>query len=339
VRISAPKTVIITGGSSGIGRCTAGLFVQKGWRVGLIARGEAGLLDAAQQLRAAGATVAMAVADVTCSAALRDAASYIVAQLGPPDLWINCAGNGVYGRFEAVPEAEFNHVTAVTYTGTVNGTRVALALMAGRDAGTILNVCSATAFHGLPLMASYAGAKAAVRAFAQSLRAEMRMQRSPLRLCTVFPPAVNTPFFAHAVSHMGWPARPAPPVYQPEVVAAGIYLAARLAPPEMAITGTATLFGLACRFTPGLIAYCMTQLGFDGQLTRDPGAGDLQSATLFAPSDQPSPVHGPFGGSARQRSSLLWLRSRIGILARHTDAGASEVQTAATQQAALLPRG
>ena len=36
---NAASVVIITGGSSGIGRCTAGLFAQRGWRVGLIARG------------------------------------------------------------------------------------------------------------------------------------------------------------------------------------------------------------------------------------------------------------------------------------------------------------
>jgi len=179
--------------------------------VGLIARGEAALAAAAAALRETGAQAATAVADVTASAALRDAADAIVTELGPPDVWINCAGNGVYGRFTTVPEAQFDRVTAVTYGGTVNGCRVALALMGPRQRGTIVNVCSAMAFHGLPLMSSYAGAKAAVRGFAQALQAELRMERSRVRVCTVFPPAVNTPFFSHAVSHMGWPARPAPP--------------------------------------------------------------------------------------------------------------------------------
>ena len=301
------RTVIITGGSSGIGRCTAVLFARHGWRIGLIARGGAGLAAAAAEARAAGGEAAIAIADVTVSAALGAAADAIVAELGPPDVWINCAGNGVYGRFSSVPEAQFEQVTAVTYGGTVNGCRVALALMAPGGRGTIVNVCSAVAFHGLPMMTSYAGAKAAVRGFAQALRAELRIEGSAIRVSTIFPPAVNTPFFSHAVSYMGWPARPVPPVYQPEVVAAGIHLAVSLGRAEMVVSGTAAAFCLVSRLSPRLVGFLMTRLGLDGHVTRDPEAERLQEPTLFAPSAVASPIHGPFGRYARRRSFQLWL--------------------------------
>lgn len=308
--------VIITGGSSGIGRCTAGLLARRGWRVGLIARGAVGLAAAAGDIIALGGRCAVAVADVADGVALHEAASAIVAVLGPPDVWINCAGNGVYGRFSDVPAEEYDRVTAVTYGGTVNGCRVALALMAPRGQGTIVNVCSAIAFHGMPLMTSYAGAKAAVRGFAQSLRAELRIARSAIKVSTVFPPAVNTPFFSHAVSHMGWPARPAPPVYQPEVVAAGICLAARQGRPEFLVTWVVVAFNLAQRLSPALIAWTMTRLGFDGQVTRDPDAAALVRPTLFLPSEEASPVHGAFGGRARGFSSQQWLDATLSRLFR-----------------------
>lgn len=309
-------TLVITGASSGIGRCTAVLFARDGWRVGLIARGESGLAAVAADVRAAGGRAAVAVADVTVSSALRAAGDAIVAELGPVDVWINCAGNGVYGRFTTVPEAQFDQVTAVTYGGTVNGCRVALALMAPQGRGTIVNVCSAVAFHGLPLMTSYAGAKAAVRGFAQALQAELRIERSRIRISTVFPPAVNTPFFSHAVSYMGWPARPVPPVYQPEIVASGIHLAVSLGRPEMVISGTAAAFSFAARVSPRLVAFLMTRLGFDGQTTHDPEAARLQEPTLLAPSAEASPVHGPFGRHARRRSVQLWLYRAVLIVAR-----------------------
>ena len=305
------RVVVITGGSSGLGRCTARHFAQRGWSVGLIARGEAGLAATAADVRSAGSAAAFAVADVTNSGALQEAAGLIESALGPADVWINCAGNGVYGRFATVPEAEFEQVTAVTYGGTVNGCRVALGLMRARGRGTIVNVCSAVAFHGLPLLTSYAGAKAAVRGFAQALRAELRMEGSRIRVATVFPPAVNTPFFSRAVSHMGWPARPAPPVYQPEIVAAGIYLAAIEGPGELVVSGTAALFALVSRLSPSLIAFAMTRIGFDGQLTRDPGAAQLEGPALFGPRLDPSPTHGPFGARARRWSLQLWLSQRL----------------------------
>ncbi len=300
------RTVIITGGSSGIGRCAAAHFARRGWRVGLIARGEAGLAAAAADVRQAGATAATAVADVTDPAGLHAAAEALAVRLGVPDVWVNCAGNGVYGRFAAVPQAEFDQVTAVTYGGTVNGCRVALGLMRPAGRGTVVNVCSAIAFHGLPLMTSYAGAKAAVRGFAQSLRAELAMEGSRIRVSTVFPPAVNTPFFSHAPSHMGWPARPAPPVYQPEVIAAGIHLAATTGRAELLVSGTVAAFCLLTRLSPRLTGFLMCRLGFDGQLTRDPAAARAECPTLFAPSAHASPVHGPFGAAARRTSTQLW---------------------------------
>ncbi len=298
--------MIITGGSSGIGRCTAMQFARKGWRVGLIARGEAGLDETASDLMAEGAIAATAIADVATSCALKEAAQSIVGKIGLPDVWINCAGNGVYGAFGTVPEIEFERVTAVTYSGTVNGCRVALELMKPRGYGTIVNVCSATAFHGLPLMTSYAGAKAAVRGFTQALRAELRIERSPIRVCTVFPPAVNTPFFAHASSHMGWPAQPAPMVYQPEVVAKGIHFAAIHGTPEMVVSGTATAFALISRVSPELTAFLMSRLGFDRQQSREPRAEWPEASTLFEPSCRASPIHGQFDYRAKRYSLQMW---------------------------------
>jgi short-subunit dehydrogenase len=311
--------VVITGGSSGIGRCTAIHFARMGWRVGVIARGEAGLDATADDIRGAGAVAATAVADVADSRALKDAATAIAAALGTPDIWINCAGNGVYGQFADVTEDEFDRVTAVTYGGTVHGCRIALEMMAPRHRGTIVNVCSGAAFHGLPLMTSYAGAKAAVRGFAQALRAELRIAGSPIRVATVFPPAVNTPFFAHAPSHMAWPARPAPCVYQPEVVAAGIYVAAMRGQAEMLISGTVTAFALMTRLSPGLAAYLMVKLGFDRQQCQDSAVLPYAASTLFAPLSCASPVHGAFGHRARRRSLQMWVLSNrwgLSLLAR-----------------------
>ncbi|WP_158802093.1 MULTISPECIES: SDR family oxidoreductase [unclassified Acidisoma] len=310
----APRVVVITGGSSGIGRCAATLFARRGWRVGLIARGALGLAAAAAEVTAAGGVAATAVADVTDSAALGNAADDLAATLGPIDAWVNCAGNGVYGRFLDVPEDQFRQVTEVTYLGAVNGTRIALLAMQPRNRGTIVNVCSGVAFHGLPLMTSYSGAKAALRGFAQALRVELAIEHSRIRLSAVFPPAINTPFFSHAASHMGWPARPVPPVYQPEVAAEGVYLAATTGRAEVIVSGTMSLFSLLTRAAPVWTGFIVRRLGIEGNLTRDPAALRLQECTLFAPSVIPGGMHGPFGHRARRWSmqmALQKLRARI----------------------------
>ena len=302
------RVVVITGGSSGIGRCTARVFARRGWKVGLIARGTPGLAAAAEDVRLAGAIGAVAVADVADSAALERAADSLAAALGPFDAWINAAGNGVYGRLLDVPEEEYRRVTDVTYMGTVNGTRTALRRMLPRDHGTIVNVCSGIAFHGLPLMTSYVGAKAAVRGFGQSVRAELKLSRSRVHVGTVFPPAVNTPFFSHSPSYMGFPSRPVPPVYQPEIVAQALYLAATGRCREMTVSSIVLAFSLVSRLSPTLAAWLTERLRFDSLLSRDPAAVAAEAHSLFTPPQRVFGVHGPFGDRARGWSAQVWLR-------------------------------
>lgn len=309
------RVVIITGASSGIGRCTAALFSRRGWQVGLIARSGPGLDAVRRDLALTGGSAVAAIADVADAAALERAADHLEDALGPVDAWVNCAGNGVYGRFVDVPEAEFNRVTAVTYLGTVNGTRVALRRMLPRGAGVVVNVCSAIAFRGMPLLSSYSGAKQAIRGFTRAVRCELRRDGSRVRLTTLYPPAVNTPFFSHAASHMDEPPRPMWPVYQPEVVAGSIHLAVKAYRPEMQVGGITVLFALATRFVPRLVDMAILRLGSAGQTTGCPEAARLRKPTLFAPSPDPSDVRGPFGDGARACSMQMWASRRRATLA------------------------
>jgi short-subunit dehydrogenase len=300
--LKAAPVVVITGASSGIGRATAARFARYGWRVGLIARGEAGLREACRDVERHGVMAMLATADVTDMAALEAAAVIIESTLGTIELWINCAGNGTYGRFLDTPADQFQRVTEVTYLGTVNGTRAALQRMLPRNRGRVVNVCSGIAFHGMPLLSSYSGAKHAVRGFDQSVRAELAQDGSRVGITTVYPPAVNTPFFDHAISHMGQPGRPMAPIYQPEIIAEAIHLAVLTGRCEMPVSFTTILFSYAVRLVPGLVTFGIRRLGYEGQLTSQAASLARHSPTLFAASGKASPVHGAFDAQARSGS-------------------------------------
>lgn len=310
--------VIITGASSGIGRSTAVAFARRGWRVGLIARGHTALESARMEIEQAtqnlsnqtdqtAASVAFASADVSDYDALEAATAKIEAALGVPDAWINCAGTGTFGRFLDSSPQEFKRVTDVTYMGAVNGTRVALARMMPLDRGCIVNVCSAVAFHGMPLLASYSGAKHALRGFDQAVRAELAQDGSRVRLTSVFPPAVNTPFFDHAISHMGALGRPMSPVYQPHVVAEAIYLAATTRRQEILISFTTVLFAAAVRLMPSVVSRAIRRLGYEGQLTNDQAARARHEPTLYNASTSASASRGGFDAISRPSSVQVTL--------------------------------
>jgi len=137
------QTVVITGASAGIARATARLYGARGASVGLIARGEAGLDGAAQDVTEAGGQALAVPADVADHAQVEKAATEIEAQFGPIDVWINVAFTSVFAPFAEITPDEFRRVTEVTYLGYVNGTMVALSRMRSRNAGTIVQVGSA----------------------------------------------------------------------------------------------------------------------------------------------------------------------------------------------------
>ena len=315
------RVVVITGASSGIGRAAAALFGRRGWRVGLVARGRAGLDDVRHELESAGVRAASVAADVSDDDALERAAAALEGALGPVDVWVNCAGNGVFGPFLDVSDAEFRRVTAVTYGGTVNGTRAALRRMRPRDRGTVVNVCSGVAFHGMPLLSSYSGAKAAVRGFTDAVRSELLQEGSGVRIATVYPPAVNTPFFSHAPTRMEKPPRPAWPVYQPEIVADAILLAAGGRRREVRVASVTVLFSLANALAPGLMDRVIRRLGYDGQATDNARAAALHAPTLLSPSPHPSPARGPFDAEARSFSAQMWANRHRAALAALAAAG------------------
>lgn len=249
--------------------------------------------------------MAIASCDVSDPVSLEAAATAIEEALGPISVWVNCAGNGTFGRFLDTPPEEFRRVTDVTYMGSVNGTRVALQRMMPRDRGRIVNVCSAVAFHGMPLLSSYSGAKHAVRGFGQAVQSELKQDGSNVSLVTVFPPSVNTPFFDHAISHMGRSGRPMDPVYQPEVIAEAIRIAVHSRRRELCITSTTVMFSIVSRWYPGLIFRAIHMLGYHGQLAEHPetdSSGKSHHATLFSPSDRASDIRGRFDARARSRS-------------------------------------
>src|SRR5690606_31989592 len=96
-----------------------------------------------------------------------------------------------------------------------------------RDRGTIIQVGSALAYRAIPLQGAYCASKHAIKGFTESLRCELLHDRSDVHVTMVQLPALNTPQFDWTLSRLPKPARPMPPIYQPEVAARAILYAAK----------------------------------------------------------------------------------------------------------------
>ena len=204
--MSAPRTrevVVVTGGSAGIGRATVREFAKAGADVAIIARGRERLDAACREVEALGGRALGIAADVADADAIEAAAGRIEDELGPIRIWINNAFAGIFSPFMEISPEEYRRVTDVTYLGQVHGTRAALKRMLPRDKGSIVLVGSALAYRGIPLQSAYCGAKHAIQGFLDSVRPELDHQGSKVRLCMVQLPALNTPQFEWARTHLG----------------------------------------------------------------------------------------------------------------------------------------
>ncbi|GGF73756.1 short-chain dehydrogenase [Paracoccus acridae] len=294
-----PRIAVITGASAGVGRAVAREFAAHGWRLGLVARGRAGLEGARADAEERGGEALVLPADVADAGAVDDAAQAVMDRWGRIDLWINAAMATVLAPVSQVTPDEFRRVTEVTYLGQVFGTQAALRHMRAQGRGTIVSIGSALAYRGIPLQAPYCAAKFATRGFMDSLRTELLHENSPIRLTEIHLPAVNTPQFDWARNKMPRKAQPVPPIHSPEAIARAVYRASLDAPREVWLAGSAVKAILGDAAAPALVDRILSSQGYSGQQTEE--AAHPRPDNLFAPmdADRDHGASGRFGDDAR----------------------------------------
>jgi short-subunit dehydrogenase len=300
------EVVVVTGAAAGVGRATAMEFGRRGASVGLIARDRSCLEEAAEEIRHLGGQALVLAADVSDSEQVQAVAAEAEQKLGPIDVWVNDAMVTVFSEFSDVTPEEFRRVTEVTYLGTVWGTMAALKYMMPRDKGCIVQVGSALAYRSIPLQSAYCGAKAAIRAFTDSLRTELLHRRSRIHLTMVQLPAINTPQFDWCRTHLPRHPQPVPPIFDPDVPARAIVWAAHHRRRELYL-GLSSLIAIeANKLIPGLLDQYLARTGYDSQQTNEKISPERPD-NLFTPVHGYCAARGSFDDQARHTSVQFWL--------------------------------
>jgi NAD(P)-dependent dehydrogenase (short-subunit alcohol dehydrogenase family) len=295
------KVVVITGASSGVGRACTRAFARRGAHIALIARGRDGLEAAQREVEELGSRALVFPLDVADADAVEAAAAAAEEQLGPIDVWVNNAMLSVFSPIAELSAEEVRRVTEVTYLGYVHGTLAALRRMRPRDHGVIVQVGSALAYRAIPLQAAYCAAKHAIEGFTESLRCELLHERSNVRVAMVQLPALNTPHFSVVRTRLPRHPKPVPPIFQPELAARAVVLAAGHPRREIWVGGSTVRALLCNKVAPALLDRYLGRFGYDAQQTDEPADRDRRD-NLAEPLPGDRGAHGIFDGEARARS-------------------------------------
>jgi 3-oxoacyl-[acyl-carrier protein] reductase len=185
------STVLVTGGSSGIGKALAQVLGQAGARVAITGR------DQGRLAAVAAATGAHAIlADITSEADVVRTMGEVLATFGHLDVLVNNAGFGAFKPLVEQDRRSFEAVMAVNVTGAMLMAREAAKHFVERKRGNIVNIGSTAGVRGAASGTAYYASKFALRGMTECWRAELRPHN--VRVCLVNPSEVLTGFASTA---------------------------------------------------------------------------------------------------------------------------------------------
>ena len=194
----------VTGAASGIGRALALELAARGCDLALADRDETGLQTLAAEIKSRHPQkVSVHQVDVSEPDQIEAFAQGAVAAHPGLNIVINNAGVALMGTFAEIDLAQMEWLMNINFWGVVRGTRAFLPQLATRREAHIVNLSSIFGIIAPPGQTAYCAAKFAVRGFSESLRHELAMAKSPIRLSVVHPGGVATSIARNSRSGVG----------------------------------------------------------------------------------------------------------------------------------------
>lgn len=160
------KIILITGGSSGIGKSTGEFLSKKGYTVYGTSRNPDKLLDFD--------AFKLVKLDVVDEVTINEAINVIIKNEGRIDVLINNAGVGMTGPIEETPNDEIKNTFDTNFNGPINVMKAVLPYMRKQNDGLIINVTSIAGYMGLPYRGIYSATKGALELVTEALRMETK---------------------------------------------------------------------------------------------------------------------------------------------------------------------
>ena len=184
------KIVLVTGGTSGIGKTTAIAFADAGAKVVLTGRREKEGAEVVAEIKKTGGTAAYIRTDVAKEADVVKAVDFVLSTHGRLDVAFNNAGVEIVGPLDQVTEEQYRRTFDINVWGVLNAMKHEIAAMLKTGGGAIINVSSIAGHIGMPQASIYVATKHAVEGLTKAVAIEFAKQG--IRVNAVAPGAIDT---------------------------------------------------------------------------------------------------------------------------------------------------
>jgi NAD(P)-dependent dehydrogenase (short-subunit alcohol dehydrogenase family) len=319
----ADQVIVVTGASSGLGRAVARMAGARGARVVVTARTGESLDTCVREIEAAGSQALAVTADCAVQDEVQQVVEQAVDRFGRIDSYVANAIVTVYAETYRYEPDELRRIMDVNFFGQVYGYWAALPHLR-ESRGTFVSVNSALAYRGIPLQGGYCASKAALRAFFESARVEIRNAGWDVAVSVVLPGAINTPQFDRDRQKIGKQPQPVPPIYQPEPFAAGVLHCCEHPVRELPLGWGAQKLLWGQKVSPRAGDLVLLRMGWSGQHTgEDKPVGSPDN--LFEPMPGDPGAHGRFDDRSRWSTAWTSLRLRRWLVVGAAVAGSAEL--------------
>jgi NAD(P)-dependent dehydrogenase (short-subunit alcohol dehydrogenase family) len=195
------KIVLVTGGTSGIGRATALAFAEAGAKVVITGRREKEGAQVAAEITKTGGTAAFIRADVAKDADVAKAVDFVLSTHGRLDVAFNNAGVEIAGPLNEVTEEQYRRTFDINVWGVLNSMKYEIAAMLKSGGGAIVNTSSVAGHIGLPQASIYVATKHAVEGLTKAVALEFAKQG--VRVNAVAPGSIDTDMVDRLVGKEG----------------------------------------------------------------------------------------------------------------------------------------
>lgn len=223
--------VLVTGGSSGIGKATAALLTAKGAQVAITGRDQPKLAAVANAIGAHAIDL-----DQSDYGAIAGGLAEAIATLGGLDAVINNAGVGSFAQVGELQAADFERVLATNVIGLALLTQEAVAHFRQHGGGDIVNIASTAALNGFPGGSVYCASKFALRGMTQCWQKELR--KDDIRVILVNPSEVPTAFGSESREERPLEERKLTPVEIAHAIVSALEMDDRGFIPELSVWAT-----------------------------------------------------------------------------------------------------